>query len=457
MAKIYSLTEQSFRLPFSLRGRGVLEFVEANNIPKIFWPDGNWNVPANLYMLKLFYDGHSRLHNGGTLATYANQLAPLIRYIWLNNLNFHTLSDKRFCKFIKGLRSEKHHEASGIPKRNEDTVIAIGRRSLDFLAFVGKLYNGITGLGTDQRIKAEKREFKLQLGESSYGSISTVITNYWHHHSFPEPSGPKKRNAIATDVIKKLKTAVHFVSPSSYIKKRRYVMLLLLEITGGRRSEVASLKVPAVYKAMKMAEPMLELESVKQGGNKTTLRLIPVTRTDIKFIIEYIEKNRSVIADKKLHANSDHDYLLVSERTGLPLKPNTVTQEVSILRAAADIPERAHPHMFRHRFITKMFVSFITNHEVKDKEEFRSRILNMDHYKRKILEFTGQKRIESLDHYIDLAFDEYFEIDRVEKRVRETLEIEAIKRAIDQLKLDVNDLDSVDAGFLKQRLNLISS
>lgn len=455
MTKIYSLTEQSFRLPFSLRGRGVLEFVEANNIPKILWPDGNWNVPANLYMLKLFHDGHSRLHNGGTLATYANQLAPLIRYAWLNGLSLHTLSDKRFSKFINGLRSEKHPNAPGIPKRNEDTVIAIGRRSLDFLAFVGTIFNGATGLGPDQRIKAQKREFKLQLSESSYGSISTVVTTYWHHHSFPEPSGPKKRNAIATEVIQKLKSAVQGASSSSYIKKRRYLMLLLLEITGGRRSEVANLKVPAIYKAMRMAEPLLELESVKQGGNKTALRFIPVTRTDLRFIIEYIEKNRCIIIDKKLHG-SDHDYLLVSERTGLPLKPNTVTQEVSALRAATDITDRAHPHMFRHRFITKMFVSFITNHEVKDKEEFRSRILNMDHYKRKILEYTGQKRIESLDHYIDFAFDEYFEIDRVEKRVRETLEIEAIKRAIDQLKSDVRGLDVVDAGFINHRLNLIS-
>lgn len=234
-------------------------------------------------------------------------------------------------------------------------------------------------------------------------------------------------------------------------------MLLLLEITGGRRSEVSSLSVAAIYNAMRMTDPLLELKSVKQGGNKTAIRFIPITRVDLKFIIEFIEKNRSIIAGKKLTNHKDHGLLFISERTGRNLAPNTITQELRSLRVAAGINDRAHPHMFRHRFITKMFVSFITNHEIKDQEEFRSRILNMDHYKRKILEFTGQKRVESLDHYIDSAFDEYFEIDRVGKRVRETLEIDAIKRAIEQLKLDVDGLDKVDIGFLKARLNLLSS
>ncbi|MEC6744608.1 site-specific integrase [Pseudomonas qingdaonensis] len=456
MTKLYSLTEPNFRLPFSLQGKGILEFIIADNIPKIFWPDGNWNIPANLYMLKLFHDGHSRLSKGGTLATYANQLAPLLRYVHLNGLSLHTLTDKRFTAFIRSIRAEVTSAAEGTPKRNEDTVISIGRRSLDFLAFIGKIYNGTAGIGPDERIKAEKRDVKIQLGESSYGTISSVIRNYWHHHSFPQPSGPKKRNAIATAVIKTLKSTVPQLSTSSYIKKRRYVMLLLLEITGGRRSEISSLPVSAFYDAMKMAEPLLELISVKQGGNKIATRLIPVTHTDLKFVIEFIEKNRSLIVTKKLPKGQDHGILLVSARSGQPIEPNTITQELRSLRIAGGITGRAHPHMFRHRFITKMFVSFITNHEVKDKEEFRSRILNIEHYKRKILEFTGQKKIESLEHYIDPAFDEYFEIDRVGKRVRESLEIESIKRAIAQLRLDIDDLETIDIQFLKERLNLLS-
>ncbi len=354
---------------------------------------------------------------------------------------------------MTSIRGEQHAGAAGIPKRNEDTVIAVGRRSLDFLGFVGKLYNGASGIGTHERIKAEKREHKIQSGGSSYGVTSTVIKTYWHHHSFPEPSGPKKRNAIATVDIRRLKSAVQQASTSSYIKKRRYVMLLLLEITGGRRSEVGSLTVAAIYEALKMKEPLLELKSVKQGGNKTAKRFIPITRTDLKFIIEFIEKNRSIIVRNKLPKEKDHGFLLISERTGEPLKCNTLTQEVRSLRLAAGITGRAHPHMFRHRFITKMFVSFITSHEIKDKEEFRSRILNFDHYKSKILEYTGQKRLESLEHYIDLSFDEYFEIDRINKRVRETLDIEAVKRALEQLRTDLDN--GLEHEAIKPRIDSI--
>lgn len=437
MGKLYSLTEENFRLPFATANKGSLVFVDAENIPKMFWPDGSWNMPANLYMLKLFHGGYSRLTDGGTLTTYANQLGHIIRYVYLNGIELHKLTDNRFTAFIRSLRAEKMLNDKTVPRRNEDTIIAIGRRTLEFLSFVGVLYDGSSGVGPNEKIKAEKREIKVSQSTSSYGTVSTSIRHYWHHNSLPEPSGPKKRNAISTADIKRLKGVVSRISPNSHIKKRRYVMLLLLEITGGRRSEVCALTVRSVLAALKMDEPFLLMESIKQGGNKKSARMIPVTRVDLLFIAEYINSNRSIVIHNTCGKIKDHGYVLINHRSGQQLKPNTLTQEVRAFRIAAGIPGRAHPHMFRHRFITKLFVSFITSQEVLDKEDFRSRILNVEYYKRKILEFTGQKHVKSLDHYIDLAFDEYFDVERVNKKIRETLDLEAIKRALELLKLEV--------------------
>ncbi|OJY97861.1 MAG: hypothetical protein BGP25_00015 [Lysobacterales bacterium 63-13] len=61
--------------------------------------------------------------------------------------------------------------------------------------------------------------------------------------------------------------------------------------------------------------------------------------------------------------------------------------------------------MFRHRFITKLFVALIEQHRVANPEAFRSMLLSGEELKTKVSEWTGT-RPESLDAYIDLAFDE---------------------------------------------------
>jgi integrase len=183
-------------------------------------------------------------------------------------------------------------------------------------------------------------------------------------------------------------------------------MLKLLEITGGRRSEVAAISVRSVMDALETSPPMLRIITVKGRGGTTRTRELPVAKHDLVILKEFIEKNRSIVIRKTCGRQRDHGILLVSETTGEPLQPNTITQEIANLARSAQLEDRASPHMFRHRFITKLFVALIEQHRFNNPDAFRAALLSTEDFKRQVLEWTGHRSILSLDTYLHLAFHE---------------------------------------------------
>ncbi|AGU58979.1 hypothetical protein N175_12215 [Vibrio anguillarum M3] len=69
--------------------------------------------------------------------------------------------------------------------------------------------------------------------------------------------------------------------------------------------------------------------------------------------------------------------------------------------------------MFRHRFITKLFISLIKEFNASNKSELRLALLDGSIFKKKVQQYTNHKRLDSLDHYIDLAFSEFADVERL--------------------------------------------
>lgn len=268
-------------------------------------------------------------------------------------------------------------------------------------------------------MKAEQRTKTVASGRNG----QSVRITYWHHSSFPTPSPARKRLPVSADLIATLRETVAKNSNSVYIKKRRYIMLKLLEVTGGRRSEVAALTVRSVYDAIAANPPMLKIITVKGRGGHTRTREIPIARHDLVLLREFIEKNRSIIIRKTCGKLRDQGALLISETTGAPLQPNTITQEVAFLARRAETEERVSPHMFRHRFITKLFVALIEQHRFENPDTFRAALISTEDFKRKVLEWTGHRGIGSLEPYLHLAFHE---ISGVKTTVRHVIEQSAL-------------------------------
>lgn len=409
--QLHVLTGSGFQMPLYVGHDGDLKTKAAENIPIMFWPDGRWCAPGNRYMREAYEKGFSRRNRGGSLATAAAHLGHFLRFLFSRKVDPIDLSDNQFREFIAELRSERHPRDPSRRRRDDATVIAIGRTCLGFLLSVARHYGDQDFVHPAGRIRAEVREHRP--AADSDGRKSGHVQHYWHHPAFPKPEPQRRRMPISTATIEQLRAAVGIASKTSHQRTRRHVMLKLFEVTGARRGEIALVKVADVIEAAAMAHPMLRMPTLKKRGGRLRHRLLPISRSDVAFLKQYIEVHRRSLLRRKRSHSVDHGVLLVNENTGEPLVANTITQEVRLLAKAAGIEEKACPHMFRHRFLTKLFVALIEQHKLENADEFRRLLLDGETLKRKVSEWTDYADLSSLDRYIHLAFDEIGNFQRV--------------------------------------------
>lgn len=429
--KLYYLTERNFELPLYVDAGLNVKTMPANNIPSLVWPNGRWCLPANFFMLRLYENGLSRKDRGGTLLTYATHISHLIRFCDANKIDFTDLTDNYFSFFISALMAERRPSSPEKKARDSNSIINIGRTCLHFLSFVGDMYCIDNFLGTNGQIRAELKESTIR---DSRDNVKKIIKRYWHHRSFPTADPLKKRLPISNLNIEKLSEAVLPSSGSIHQRTRRYAMLKLLEITGGRRYEVANTKVKDIYAASNMLEPMLKIPTGKRAGGTDGSREIPIGRHDITYFIQFIEKNRKRAIRETCGAAEDEGCLLISETSGKGLKSNTITSEISILAKHAGISEQTCPHMFRHRFITKIFIALLEQFKFENEDDFRRALIDTQKLKQKVMEWTGHTNVQSLEPYIHFAFDEYSGLNKSISLVTTRSMLTSFKRTLQQFK-----------------------
>ena len=450
-SQLYTLSNNDYRLPLAIDLRGKTITANADNIPMMSWPNNRWCFEANIYMLELYEKGLNR-RNGGTLKSYAANISHLIRYCFYNQTDFINLSDSQFVMFIKGLQGEQKNLNSSVRKRNANTIISIGRNCLAFLNFVGQFYNQYEFVNKNGRIRAEQKEFQIKI--EGRHRRKTLLRKYWHHNALPAPDSKIKVLPINTNNIKKLRTAIGEISNSLFIKYRRRIMLMLLEVTGGRRGEIASLTIKSVKRACEMQEPMLELITLKRRGDP--IRMIPIPRIDLDMLSNFIEKQRRYVIKNTLGLSDDHGYVFISETTGKPIKAQTISQEIFALAKAAGIEEKVHAHMFRHRFITKLFVALIEHHSFVNVDDFRRALLDTTSMMQKVQQWTGHSNLASLEIYINLAFDELSSFNKTYDAVILSRLIDSIRNHVALIRSDVNN-DMSPGEVMSQVLLLLDN
>ena len=175
-------------------------------------------------------------------------------------------------------------------------------------------------------------------------------------------------------------------------------MLLLLEHTGARRGEISRILVKDIHNALEMDEPMLRLETWKQGVSSQ--RLIPVH----KMVLSDVKKHIDFMRRKVVKGKVDDGFLFISQTSAKGISPDTITSEISLLKKAAGIKEKISPHMFRHAFITNKFVQLIKQHELENPDQFRQSLLSSKTFIIEVMMWTGHKSAEAVERYIHLAF-----------------------------------------------------
>lgn len=424
--QLFTTAKPGFKLPAIIQANGSVYMSDAEGIPFMRWPDGRWCYPANTFMLSLFRRGLARTPRGGTLAIYAWHLSHFIRYCFYKPVDFHKITDQDFSEFMRQLTTDLSEDHQNSRTRVAATTLSIGHSCLNFLQHVGDLFDVPNLVGPTGSITAS---IKLSTAKGFKSSS-------WHHHSFPIKSPQRRRFPISKAQIQTLEKSAAQSSASLYQQLRRFIMLRLLEITGGRRSEVAALTVESVLKAQSMSKPALALVTRKRGDDLA--RLVPISSHDLRLLVDFATRTRKSIVEKTCGRKMDDGKLLVNERTGKGIQSNTVTQEIFEIARAAKMQDQICPHMFRHRFITKRFIALIEQHNLKNTDNFRQRLMDVNGFKEEVLEWTGHKRIESLDRYIHLAFKELRHSEANVESVTRMLNAEAAESELKRLEADLD-------------------
>lgn len=420
-SKLYCITTEDCKLPLHA-GRGY----PAHDVPQLLWPDGTVCWLANLYLLSGYRKGRSRKNKGGTLLTWAKNLSHLIRWCYLNKVDFIDLTDSHFKMFINMLLMEKDSEQPSEKKRAAQQVTNICSTVLNFLAFLDGRIPGLNLIGPAGRIRAEQKTFQV----TGKGSGSVINRTSWVHEYVPRHRKTRRRQPISTSAVNRLYEANAALDAPPFVSRRRYIMLRLLEITGGRRMEVALIKLQDVEDATKTG--LLKVFSAKQR-RYDTYRFVPVTQADLKEIISFIKHYRQRIIRKTIGIGNDHGYLFVGVDSGQPLEIDTHGTELYLLRKAAGIEdEEACLHAFRHRYITNIFRDLIRTHKYQNVSDLRRALLSTETLKLKVMEWTGHGSIESLDNYIHLAFE-------AESNFQSTLDFLKAKKVVDSLHAILTD------------------
>jgi site-specific recombinase XerD len=228
------------------------------------------------------------------------------------------------------------------------------------------------------------------------------------HRSLPSNSPERKKHAISGNTISALCAAAVDSSHSFFQLNRRLVMIKMLEMTGCRRSELVDIKVGDIKRALAYSEPFLTVPTIKRGGNKTEKRVVPVRKSDIEFVDDYIDKQRSIIIRRTCKKYNDDQKVLIGIQTGRGISAAHVARELRILGDVAGLSsESVAPHSFRHRFATKLFVRLLELHEFLCVDDFRRALINTESLKTKVMQWTGHRSVRSLERYIDAAFAEF--------------------------------------------------
>ena len=360
----------------------------------------------------------------------AYALNTFLKYCEKENLSLENFDEQNLINFSFFLKNEVDEENKLI--RNNNSTNYILNCVLNFYNFYGSTF-------LDEKNYCNKL---FNIKEVEYKNKYKVSIKF-SHPCLPIKSEKRTRNPISNENIKKIRDAVYKLTDNKFVQQRNKILIKLLEITGARVTELINLSIFDIENAFNQDNPMLKLKTIKRKGEH--FRYVPVDKNDLREIITYIKIYRSKVIKNYLKFNKEHGFLFINEKTGKQLESITVSNELIRLRNIAQINQETCAHMFRHRFITNMFIHLIKQYDLQNKDSFRNALMDVNNLKVHIQQLTGHKNLGSLDHYIHLAKSELTNMSEVLNNINQSQKFEAKereqKRLLEELKIGNIDLN----------------
>ena len=392
------------------------------------WPNGSPCLIAEMYLCEKSKTVLFNQKDGGTLGSYARKISHLVRFCYAKRIDFFDLKHSHIDEFIYELCQETDIYNERI--RNNNTVKSIIASSIDFLSWIqeniatDRLIVGVNN--TDKRFqirlkkevyshrrdrKSVHQVFPMSLPRSTRENVTPISTTnirlLWD--SLETSRGKTRVSRKIQGIFSKEQQADHL----EYMHKRRELQLILLEATGLRPQELIT--IPCSDNISSLKKSQLILPTLKTRTRQPrNMRKIPIPRSiAIKvevFIFSYRKKLIERLLATGIIKSEDQvdDVVYLSSENAKEVLPDAAYQDFRRLTIKAGIKQKNCQKMFRHRFITNMvklhFIGFMDKNPLKTRH-----IITDSDYRtilKKVASFTGHKNVDSLWHYIDLAWDE---------------------------------------------------
>lgn len=440
------------------------------------WPNGSPCILVEMFLQeKGKYVKTSKL-DGGTVGNYASHLSHLVRYCFDKRINFWELTHHDIDGLVLLLTEDVDIYNERI--RNNNTVKTI---VADCMAFLDWLQNNIAVDRNIVGINTATKRFQIRLkgglfssgrrGAKDYEVFPTKLPASTTRPKTPTPTlvikqlwdalDESKSEARCSNKLKGLFSKSEQANHIEYMHKRRELQLVMLEATGLRPQELTTMSASKNLEYLKKSQVLLPTLKTRMDS----VRLIPIDRAVAMRLQVFLSVHRKKLIDRLVRSgvlNNEgeaEDYIYLNPETGRGVMPDAAYQEFRKLTQKAGIEQKNCQSMFRHRFVTNMvklhLISFM------DKNPLKSRQIMTDSDYRTILtkvsKFTGHKSVDSLLHYIDMAWEELgaFSHSHEVKNLQDKLK--SVFYSIHSLKADVSLLkDKPSRNRIESILNQIS-
>lgn len=444
-------------------------------IPATFsmrWPDGKPCTAVELFLNYLIDERNYtiREHDGGSLKVIVSDLTHIIRFCWTKKKGFTELYDEDFHEFVSYLSEEKDTNNPHSYKRDSDTVTRIINNTIELFFWIQKnlqVDTTLVGIRSDNpniTLKC-KESYKTKYNDDSVRlyypyqptnetkSIKRPISrkiklSLWDSVSYM--SDPKSGGSR---IMKQSKSHHLGLQKLEFLKKRREILLDLLETTGARPGELISLRASDLENCTDTQT--IKLPSLKRRRGRDPIREIPIDPAVAIKLELFIHKHRCdlLINLRKNGSFPDpQDRLFISCNNGNPITKDAINKEFQRIVYNSGVTQKTCMSLFRHRFITNM-VKIHLRAFLNDNQGSGKLAMTDSDYRtilKKVATFTGHANEMSLLNYIDLAWDELGIFDYVEPANKLLNAVEKSLTSITSIIGDVNQNKSITSKQLTE-------
>lgn len=392
--------------------------------PFMYWPSHKPCEPVNMYFLDIAHGV-----TGDTLKTYATQLTHLVRYCGENNVAIERLTDADLHELSTKLQNERSRLHPLEPARNNNTVRDILSRAFCFLLwyqdkFMPHLRTPLIG---EQKVSPQI-SIKRVKNDQSRGK-ERRREYYYTHAAMPTSVSIEPKHPIARQVIEDIQRAIYSQSlleerserftqryannrellraQLEFMRARRVFLIWLMMRTGMRPAELVEMSVKDHEDIL--TTRTLKIPTKKRRKVTAPMRYFPIMLDAASVIYRYL-LSRTTYCDalERAGIKPEPGTAFFLTLGGKPLKKTSLEKDFERLAERAGYKDvQACLSMFRHRFITYEVTVHLK--EFIDKSgKSRQMMTDIDYESilKRIANKTGHGSVQSLWHYIDLAWEE---------------------------------------------------